>query len=119
MIGSDPEPESISLVCTDQSLEENDILLAEVFSVDLVRWWHAVTVSEPVNAALDVGLGVWTEALRLQMGLELEGPCALGVGRGDAGRLYGGLRVRLCRRHGGLLNTWRVGAADGGGGLVV
>lgn len=78
-----------------------------------------MAVRESVNVPLDVGLGVWTEALRLQMGLELEGPGALGMGRRDAGRLHGGLRVRLCRRDGGLLNTWRVGDADGRGGLGV
>lgn len=62
---SDPEPETVSLVFADWSLEEDDVLLVEVFCVDLVRWWHAVAVSEPMNVPLDVGLGVWTEALWL------------------------------------------------------
>ena len=74
-----------------------------------------MAVAEPMN----VYLGVGTEAVRWrQMGLELEGACALRVGR-DAGRLQGGLRVGLCRGHGGFLNVWRVGGADGGGGLGV
>lgn len=73
-----------------------------------------MAVGEPVN----MGLGVRTKALRLQMRLELEGAGALGVGR-DGGRLHGGLRMGLSRRHGGFLHIWRVGGADGGGGLGV
>lgn len=73
-----------------------------------------MAVCESVNIYLDVGLGVWTDGLRLQMGLELERAGALRVGR-DGGRL----RMGLCRRHRGLLDTCRVGGADGGGGLGV
>lgn len=73
-----------------------------------------MAVGEPVSIYLDMGLGSRTEALRLQMGLELEGAGGLRVGS-DGGRL----RMGLCRRHGGLLKTLRVGDADGGGGLGV
>lgn len=58
-------------------LEEDDVLLIEVFCVDLVGWRHAVAVGEPVNIYLDMRLGVGTEALGLQVGLELEGAGAL------------------------------------------
>lgn len=77
-----------------------------------------MAVAEPVNVYLDVGLGVRTEALWWQVRLELEGPGTLRVGR-DGGRLHGGLRMRLWRRHGGFLSIRRVGGADGGGGLGV
>lgn len=77
-----------------------------------------MAVGEALNIYLDVGLSVWTGALRLQMRRELEGAGALRVGR-DGGRLHGGLRMGLCRGHGGFLNIWRVGGVDGGGGLAV
>lgn len=96
----------------NRRLEENDVLLIEVFCVDLVAWRHAVAVAEAVNIYLAMGLGVWTETLWLQMGLNLEGAGALRVGR-DGGRLQRDLRVGLCRGHGGFLNIWRVGGADG------
>lgn len=67
----------VDLGAADWTLEEDDVLLIEVFRGNLVRWRHAVAVGEPVNIYLDVGLGVRTEALRLQMGLELEGAGAL------------------------------------------
>lgn len=98
-----------SAVVLNLSLEEDDVLLVEVLGVDLVGWQHAVAVA--VAQAVNTDLGVRTEALRLQMGLELEGACALRVGR-DGGRLHGGLRMGLWRGHGGFLNTWRVGGAD-------
>lgn len=105
---------AVDLRAADLSLEEDDVLLVEVLCVDLVGWRHAVAVAEAMNVDLDIR----TEALRLQMGLELEGAGALRVGR-DGGRLHAGLRMGLCRGHGGFLNTWRVGGADGGGGLGV
>lgn len=73
----------------------------------------AVAVAEAVNMHLAVDLGVRAETLLLQMGLEVEGAGALGVGR-HGGRLHRGLRVGLCRGHGGFLNIWRVGGAHGG-----
>lgn len=73
-----------------------------------------MAVAEPLN----IYLGAGTEALRLHMGMVLKSAGALGVGRYD-GRLHGGLRVGLCRRHGGLLNIWRVGGTDGGNRLGV
>ncbi len=107
----------VDLVPSRDSSEEDDVLLVEVFCVDLVGWWHAVAVGEARNICLDLGLGVRTEALGLQMSLELKGAGALGVGR-DGGRLHGGL-VGLSRRHGWFLKIWRVGGAVGGGGLSV
>lgn len=62
-----------SAVVLNLSLEEDDVLLVEVLCVDLVGWQHAVAVAQAVG----IDLGVRTEALRLQMGLELEGACAL------------------------------------------
>lgn len=102
----------VDLKAADWSLEEDDVLLIEVFCVDLVGWGHAVAVTEAVNIYLAMGLGVWSEPLRLQMGLEVEGAGALGVGR-DGGGLHRRLRVGLSRGHGGFLNIWRVGGADG------
>lgn len=61
-----------------------------------------MAVAEPLNLCTGI------EALRLHGGVELKSAGALGVGRYD-GRLHGGLRMGLCRRHGGLLNIWRVG----------
>lgn len=60
-----------------RTLEEDDVLLIEVFCGRLVRWRHAVAVGEPVGVHLHMGLGVGTEARRMQMGLELEGAAAL------------------------------------------
>lgn len=94
----------------DWSSEEDDILLVEVFCVDLVGWGHAVAVAEAVD------LRVWTRTQRLQMGLKLQGAGALRVGRDGVG-LGLGLRLGLHRRHGGLLNVRRVGGADGGVGV--
>lgn len=57
----------VDLRAADCSLEEDDVLLIEVLCGDLVRWRHAVAVSEPVNIYLDMCLSVGTVALLLQM----------------------------------------------------
>lgn len=77
-----------------------------------------MAVGEAVNVYLDMGLGVRTEPLLLQMGRELRGAGALRVRR-NAGRLHRGLSVGLRRGHWWFLNIWRVGGADGGRGLGV
>lgn len=99
----------------DRTLEEDDVLLVEIFRGGLVRWRHAVAVAEPVNVYLDAGRGVRTEAPRLQV----EAAAGLRVGRDGGGRLRGRLSMGLRGRHGRLLETLRVGDADGGRGLGV
>lgn len=94
------------LKAADWSSEEDDVLLIEVFCVDLVGRGHAVTVAEAVD------LRMWTGTQRLRMGLKLQGAGALRVGRDGVG-----LGLRLRRRHGGLLNVRRVGGTDGGVGV--
>lgn len=65
----------ISSQTKGSKLEEDDILFIELLC-DLVGWWHAMTVGHPM-IYLDMSLGVWTKALRLHVGLKLEGSSAL------------------------------------------
>lgn len=74
-------------------LEKDDVLLAELFWVDLVE------------GGRPVGLGVWTGALRRVK----EGADALGGGRGLHGELWVGRRGG----HRGFVEIGRVGGAGG------
>lgn len=101
--GSDTENHCVTLqwlICW--SLEEDDVLLGEVFCVHLVGWRHAVAVAEAMYICLDrsLGTGTW----RVQTSVELERVWW------DCGRLR--LRMGLNRWHGGFLNAGRMGGAD-------
>lgn len=79
--------------CSSTRLEEDDVLLAELFWVDLVGRGRAVGVA--------VGRGVRAGALRLVQ----QGAPALGGGR----RVRGGVWVGLRGGHGGLVEAGGVG----------